>query len=143
MKKSIKLLSSALVLLLLSTLPASAASMTDKEQAALQAAREFLALIDSANYAESWDVTAMFFKQKVPKKAWISEIESLRPIFMTVKERKTRSITYSTSFPGIPAGEYVVIQFDTNFEHKPDALEMVTPMLEPDGHWRVAAYYIK
>jgi len=130
-------------LVFLSALPASAGSVANKEQAALLAARDFLALIDSANYAKSWDVAAMFFKQKVSKETWLNGIESLRPIFMPVKERKVRSIMYSTSFSGIPAGEYVVIQFDTSFEHKPNAIEMITPMLEPDGHWRVAAYSIK
>jgi Protein of unknown function (DUF4019) len=143
MKKSLNFVSFALLLVLCCALPAFGASVADKEQAALQAAQEFLALIDTANYAKSWDVTAMFFKQNISKEAWIREIETLRPIFMPVKERKVRFTRYAKSFPGIPAGEYVVIQFDTDFEHNPGALELVTPMLEPDGHWRVSGYYIK
>ncbi len=45
--------------------------------------------------------------------------------------------------PGAPDGEYVVIQYDSSFEHKQAAVETVTPMLDKDGKWRVSGYYIK
>ncbi len=44
---------------------------------------------------------------------------------------------------GAPDGEYVVIQFETSFEHKRSAIETVTPMMDRDGKWRVSGYYIK
>jgi hypothetical protein len=45
--------------------------------------------------------------------------------------------------PGAPDGQYVVIQFETSFENKHNAVETVTPMLEPNGQWRVSGYYIR
>lgn len=36
----------------------------------------------------------------------------------------------------------MVIQFETSFENKGSAVETVTSMLEKDGTWRVAGYYI-
>ncbi len=48
-----------------------------------------------------------------------------------------------SSLPGAPDGNYVVIQFKTTFEHKAQAVETVTPMLENDGVWRVTGYFIK
>ena len=36
-----------------------------------------------------------------------------------------------------------VIKYDTSFEHKEPATEMITPMLEKDGKWRVSGYYIR
>jgi hypothetical protein len=48
-----------------------------------------------------------------------------------------------TTLPGVPDGEYVVVQFDTSFEKKKTAIETVTPMKEPDGRWRVSGYFIK
>jgi len=35
------------------------------------------------------------------------------------------------------------MQFDTSFANKKAAIETVTPMLDTDGTWRVAGYYIK
>jgi hypothetical protein len=40
-------------------------------------------------------------------------------------------------------GEYVVIQFDTQFENKAAAVETIAPMHEKDGSWRVSGYFIK
>ena len=40
-------------------------------------------------------------------------------------------------------GKYVVIQYDTVFEHKASAVETVTPMPDPDGVWRVSGYFIR
>jgi hypothetical protein len=48
-----------------------------------------------------------------------------------------------TELPGAPDGEYVVFQFDTQFEHKRAAVETVTPMRDPDGSWRVSGYFIR
>ena len=57
--------------------------------------------------------------------------------------REVKSAVYESSLPGVPDGEYVVIQFETSFENKKSAIETVTPMLEKDGKWRVSGYYIK
>jgi hypothetical protein len=54
-----------------------------------------------------------------------------------------KSATYTKSLPGAPDGEYVVIQYDTGFEHKQSAVETVTPMLDKDGKWRVSGYFIR
>jgi len=37
----------------------------------------------------------------------------------------------------------VVIQFQTSYENKKSAVETVTPMVDPDGEWRVSGYYIR
>jgi uncharacterized protein DUF4019 len=57
--------------------------------------------------------------------------------------RVVKSKKYSTSLPGAPDGEYVMIQFKASFESKKSAIETVTPMLGEDGLWRVSGYYIK
>jgi hypothetical protein len=35
-----------------------------------------------------------------------------------------------------------VIRFDTVFEHRSRRVETITPVLDADGRWRVAAYFI-
>jgi predicted SnoaL-like aldol condensation-catalyzing enzyme len=57
--------------------------------------------------------------------------------------RKVKSATYTTSLPGAPDGQYVVIQFNTSFENKKSRVETVTPRMDSDGKWRVSGYYIK
>jgi hypothetical protein len=54
-----------------------------------------------------------------------------------------RDVLRTTSLPGAPDGDYVVIRFATSFEKKKSAIETVTPMRERNGTWRVSGYYIK
>ena len=44
---------------------------------------------------------------------------------------------------GAPDGEYVVIQYATDFERKPNAIDTVTPMRETDRWSKVSGYFIK
>lgn len=57
--------------------------------------------------------------------------------------RNDRSATYTRILPGAPEGEYVVVQFNTTFENKAQAIETVAAALDRDGTWRVAGYFIK
>ncbi len=63
--------------------------------------------------------------------------------FLTRKVFVQTPATFTRTVPGAPDGEYVVIQFDTQFENKAAAVETVTPMREKDGSWRVSGYFIK
>jgi hypothetical protein len=114
-----------------------------EEQAAVQSAKIWLALVDEGEYGESWDEAASNFKNALPKEKWVEMMGSTRPLFGKVLQRKVKTKVYKTSVPGAPDGEYVVIQFQTKFEHKASAIETVTPSKEKDGSWRVSGYYIK
>jgi hypothetical protein len=50
---------------------------------------------------------------------------------------------YTTEIPNAAKGEYVIMQFQTSFENKENAVETVTPMLDDKGAWRVSGYYIR
>ncbi|HLN93758.1 MAG TPA: DUF4019 domain-containing protein [Thermoanaerobaculia bacterium] len=107
------------------------------------AAVAWLALTDSEKYGQSWDEAASLFKAAVPRADWERAVKGARAPLGAVRSRKIRSATFSRTLPGAPDGEYVVIQFDTQFEHKAAAVETVTPMREKDGSWRVSGYFIK
>jgi len=114
-----------------------------KEQTAVQSAEKWLALVDDGKYGESWDQAASFFKGSLPKDKWVEMLGGSRPSFGKVLQRTVKTQASTTSLPGAPDGEYVVIQFETKFEHKAGAIETVTPSKEKDGTWRVSGYYIK
>ena len=46
------------------------------------------------------------------------------------------------SVPGMPDGEYLIIQFDSDFENKKGVVETVTTMKE-DGVWKPMGYFIR
>lgn len=114
-----------------------------KEKAAISAAEKWLAMIDEGKYAESWQEAASYFKNAVSQKQWEQSLQGVRTPLGKVVSRKVLSASYTTSLPGAPDGEYVVIQFTTSFLAKKSATETVTPMIDKDGKWRVSGYYIK
>ena len=105
--------------------------------AAIRAAENFLLLLDTGQYGQSWDSTASLFKKQVSKETWIQQVSSLLPAVGMVKNRSITSAEYKTQLPGAPDGEYVVIQYRSSFANKENAVETVTPMLDGDGQWRV------
>ncbi len=114
----------------------------EAEQAAVAAAMAWLDLVDSEKYGESWEGAAPFFKAAVQKGQWEQMMQSTRSAFGKHLSRKLKSARYQTSLPGAPDGQYVVIQFNSSFEHKTSAVETITPMLDTNGQWRVSGYFI-
>lgn len=113
------------------------------EELAQQSAGNWVGLIDSGKYADSWQEAAQLFRDAVTKEQWQSAMRASREPLGKMLSRKLKSATFSKTLPGAPDGEYVVIQYDSRFEHKQAAVETVTPMLDKDGKWRVSGYYIK
>lgn len=123
--------------------PAALFASPTAEQEAQKAAEAWLALVDSGKYGESWDAAAAYFKKQVPRKRWIQMIGQVREPLGTAESRALSVARRTTSLPGAPDGDYVVMQYKTGFARKKAAVETITPMKDPDGVWRVSGYFIK
>jgi hypothetical protein len=121
---------------------ASAAGTEAKEKAAVSASDAWLKLVDRGSYAESWNAAAEYFRKNVKQEEWEQAMKGVREPLGKMKSRSLKSTRYATSLPGVPDGEYVVIQYQTSFENKKWAVETITPRLEKDGTWKVSGYYI-
>ena len=115
----------------------------EKINAGIEASKQWLAIVDEGQYEKSWNEAAQLFKDKVPSGQWETSLNQIRTPLGKVHSREVLQYQYLTSVPGAPKGEFVVIQFKTSFEQKPDSVETITPMLDSDGQWRVSGYYIK
>ncbi len=136
-----RLLLAATVLLLLAG--PGLADETAAVNQAQSAATTWLALTDAAKYGPSWDEASSLFKASITKANWETALKGARGPLGALKARKLKAATFTRTAPGAPDGEYVVIQFETQFENKAAAVETVTPMREKDGSWRVSGYYIR
>jgi len=113
------------------------------EMAASAAATIWLGQIDSANYANSWKNASVYFRSALTEKNWIDALNGTRKPLGKLLLRKLNKAKNAKSLPGAPDGNYVVMQFVTNFSNKKGAVETMTFMQEKDGKWRAAGYYIK
>jgi len=113
------------------------------EKAAVESAQAWLDMVDAGSYSKSWEEAAAVLKSAVSQADFEKSLRAVRPPLGKMVSRKLKSQQYATSLPGAPDGEYVMIQYNTTFENKANAIETITPMLDKDGKWRVSGYYIK
>jgi uncharacterized membrane protein len=130
----------AVPLMLRIALPPRSSSDTPEATVQAQAAAlTWLASIDTGDYSQSWDTAATLFRNAVPEAQWVSRVSALRGHLGVLKGRSMSS----ARFRDTPTGEYVVIKYNSSFEHEAGATETVTPMMDADGKWHVSGYYIK
>jgi hypothetical protein len=138
--KAIRFLSALAVI---TTLGNTAFAEPKPEDEAQKAAEQWLSLVDDGHFAESWKTAAAYFQAAVPQELWERQLGAVRKPLGKLISRKLKTAKHTKSLPGAPDGDYVVLQFETSFENKKEAIETVTPMLEKDGAWRVSGYFIK
>lgn len=99
--------------------------------------------MDSGQYGATWNGAAFDFKNSIDQPTWEKRAGAVRSPLGKVASRALGKATRSTTLPGAPDGDYVVMQFNASFEHKATAAETVTMMKDRDGVYRVAGYFIK
>ena len=114
----------------------------DAEAAATLASQAWLKIIDAEDYAKSYLETGKIFQSAVTNEKWISSITPIRKQMGKLIARENFSTTYTTTVPGAPDGEYVILQFKTSFANKKEATETVSVVKE-NGSWKVVGYFIK
>jgi len=114
-----------------------------KEEVAKARAEAWLKGVDDGKYPESWDEAAALFKKAVTKAQWLQAIDTVRTPLGKLLSRTLKTSKLTAAVPGAPDGSYVILEYDASFENKKAAIETVTPMVDPDGQWRVAGYFIR
>jgi hypothetical protein len=107
------------------------------------AAKTWLALVDAGDYDASWNQSAASFQAAVPRARWLTGIVKLREPLGKLVSRTPSSPRFAESLAGAPNGEYVSIEYDSEFENKKDAVETVTTKHEKDGSWKVMGYQLR
>jgi hypothetical protein len=110
--------------------------------AAAKAAQAWLALDDADNWDACWDALAPGVKGQIARDAFADSLRTVRNELGKVKTRRPHAVTFTHKMPGAPDGDYVVLQYDTDFANG-SALETVIPMRTPDGSWRVSGYFVQ
>ena len=105
-------------------------------------AKEWLNIIDTGNYAESWQKADSFFKSQLSQKKWDNALKGVRSPLGAVISRSKISTKMYSSLPGVPDGEYLVIQFQTEFQNKKSSTETLT-LSKSSGQWLPVGYFIK
>lgn len=114
----------------------------EKVPAGLGAAEAWVALVDQAKWAESWQAAAAMFRERVTEARWAAMVTPVRQPLGAVVSRNFQSVVESKTLPGAPDGDYEILKFQTNFAQRSDSIETIILVREGSG-WRVAGYFIR
>lgn len=128
----------SLLLVLMLTMPLFAMANSPAEQAASQ----WLATVDHGDFGDSWHQSAPFFQQQLSKTNWQRALNQVRKPLGRVISRHQLGSQQHTSLPGVPEGEYLIIQYQTEFVNKKSAIETLT-LIKEDTLWLPVGYFIK
>jgi hypothetical protein len=133
----------ALVLVAGALVATPAGAQDPRESTVQRAAREWLAVIDRADYAASWQAAGAKFRLSISPERWSEAVSAVRGPLGKLSQRSMLKTTFTRSFPGVPDGDYALVVFRTAFENKTEGEETVTLEHESDGAWRVIGYFIR
>lgn len=112
--------------------------------AAKQAAQEWLVLVDAGKYKASWREAGASLRAGVPTaEQWAARVRRVHSKLDSLRSRSIAAARYTTSLadPNAPEGEYVVVQYRSQFGEEVRA-ETVVLSREEDG-WGVIGYFVK
>jgi len=113
------------------------------EKAAISAAHTWLSVIDKGEYSKSWQEASIYFRGAISRDRWEASLAGVRKPLGRLVSRRAISSQRTRELPGAPDASYVVIRFRTSFENKNSAVETVTFMMDKDGNWKAAGYFIQ
>ena len=130
------------VFLLLVPVSVQAQGTAAEEEAAQEAAARWMARVDSADYAGSWEAAAPLFQQSVTKEQWAQAAGQARGPLGELKSRSLAQSQYTTSLPNAPEGVYVVLTYTSDYAQLPKAVETVIMRQEGDS-WKPVGYFVR
>lgn len=119
------------------------AQEADLTKAGIAAAEQWLQTLDAGKIGQSWTESSASLRGMVTQAQWEAALRQARSPLGAFQARKLVGARHTTSLPNAPAGEYVVIQYESTFAGRAGVAETVVPMREADGSWKVSGYFVK
>ena len=113
------------------------------EELAQAVAEEWLSFTEKGDASESWALASTTFKGAVTEAQWAESLQKAQSGVGRPLSRELKTAEYHSELPGARDGHYVILTYDTRFEHKQKGTETVVPELDDDGEWRVSGYFVK
>lgn len=122
--------------------PAVPPTVAPADAASVGAARAWLDLVDRARWSESWQAAGTTFRAQITASQWEAAGGAARRPLGAVDSRRVLTVNNTNALPGLPPGDYAVIQFETRFRDRGEAVETVSLAREGTS-WRVIGYFIR
>lgn len=108
------------------------------EQAAIDAARQFMAMLDRDDWTASWQATHKSFQLLNTVEWWSENSQRVRGEFGTAQSRELATVDFSK----VPPNGYWEITFKASYSKKGSVVETVS-LASENGEWKVAGIIVE
>ena len=113
-------------------------------QSEAHAGDDFLQRVDARQYADSWSIASDYFRRSVSQADWVRQATQARESLGPVVSRTLKSAEPQKNPPGAPAGEYLLLTYQTKFADSEPARTETLPLIKgADGKWRAVGYFLR
>ncbi len=109
---------------------------------AIVVAEQFTVFLDKQDYSTAYNNGSEILRVLHAKSDWIKKRERSDILLGSVQERKLASIRARNSYPGLPDGDYLVVYYEAQTQHKQKAAEVLLVKLVGDS-WQVCSYRLE
>ena len=118
--------------------PAQPTIRDDRES--IDAGMKWLALIDSGKAGAAWDLSSQQLKSAVTRDKFVAGMRDARKPYGKLEARTPERFARSHQMPGVPDGDYVLIEYKARFANGEQLTEHLVWKFEDGEIWRVAGY---
>ncbi len=122
-------------------LPEPTAGSPLQQAEAEAAAREYLSMIDSAAYDETWERSGSALRDTSSRFVWTNMLKATSRSLGIDADRQVDGFGFTTQpDAGVPVGEYVLVQFKSQSGNATATEKIV--MQREQGAWKIVGYFI-
>ena len=105
-------------------------------------AEAFVTLIDQGRLEAAYAGASPLLHLTRDQQEWITDVTRLRQILGPVQQRTLKAVRAVSTFPQLPDGDYLVVQYESRMERKQQAAEIILLKKQESG-WIVCAYSVR
>jgi hypothetical protein len=121
-------------------LPTPTAGTTRQQTEAADAARQYLALIDSKEYEQTWDRAGSALKATTNKLMWTGLLKTSSHALGSPAQREIEGFGFTSQInAAVPVGDYVMVQFKSKSGNTTLTEKVV--MQKEKGSWKIIGYF--
>jgi len=110
----------------------------EQTEEAREAADAWLALYDANDIEGTYETAADVFKEQVSLEDWEMQAGQVQDAVGELDGREFTETVYTNELPQAPAGDYMIVQYDTQYANM-NVTEFVILLLE-EGEWRLVGF---
>lgn len=117
--------------------PSAQPAEASTEAVVVEAARQWLALVDARDWKGSWNATGSSFRAHNTLQNWTNAAEQVQGKFGAARSRE---LLAAEEVPAAPNGAWMV-KFRASYASKPEGTETLL-LVREDGTWKIAGIYV-